>query len=119
LTELDEQAEKGLLPTKEELRVKIQKLTPRKEKAPKKVTSGKGKKAKKAKPELPPYEPPPDEQSKMDSVEDGLVALAKEIKETGVFKIVAQCDKGEKKRWLDLLLPLATFYNDLDRITGY
>jgi len=117
LKEVGEQAKKGKGPTVKELRIKIQKLTPRKPKAPKKVTSGKPKK-KNDKP--PPYEPSADEQARLDSVEDKAGELAVEItSEGGVFKIAAQLDNKTKHRLLKLLEPIVTFYNKIDRCTGY
>lgn len=118
LKKVGEQADKGVAPTIKELRIKVQKLTPRKKKAPKKVTSGKGKKGKQ-KPEPPPYEPSADEQSKMDVAEAALGEANEAIKSGGVFKIVGKCDNKEKRRWLSMIEPLVTMYNNLDKITGY
>src|SRR5438132_1800741 len=69
LKQLQDAADKGQLPTKDELRHKVQKLTPRKKKEPKRTTTGKVSK-RKSKPEPPPYEPSAEEQAKLDSVED-------------------------------------------------
>ncbi len=118
LREVGAQAEKGNAPTTKELRNKVQKLTPRKKKAPKKATSGKGKKGK-SKPEAPPYEPNAEEQSKLDAGEDALSAASDAIKSGGVFKIAAKLDNKEKRRWLALAEPIVVFYNALDRVTGY
>lgn len=135
LLELKEKAEKGSLPSKEELRIKVQKLTPKKKKTPKKVTSGKKGKTKKVKPEPPPYEPTKEEQSVLDSIEGQLIAVAQGFKQrvtrsdgattlsdgkprTAVY-VVLECDNKEKKRWLDLLWPLFNAYNTIDRCTGY
>lgn len=119
LEEVGKQAEKGEAPTVKELRFKIQKLTPRKKKAPKRVTSGKGKKAKKDKPEPPPYQPSDEEQSKLDAAEAAISEAADQIKSAGLFKLVAKLDNKEKKRWLEMTLPIVTFYNAVDGVTGY
>jgi hypothetical protein len=119
LKEVGAQAEKGNAPTTKELRFKVQKLTPRKKKAPKKVTSGKGKKGKKAKPEPPPYEPSADEASKLDVAESAINEAVDAIKSGGVFKIVGKCDNKEHKRWLEMVHPFVIFHKNLDAITGY
>jgi hypothetical protein len=103
------------LPVKE-VRDRVKKLLPKKEK---KVKADKPKKKKAPKPEPPPYEPTEEEQSKMDVAETALGEANDAIKSGGVFKIVGKCDNGEKKRWLKLLEPLKDFYYNLDRITGY
>jgi hypothetical protein len=118
LKEVGAQAEKGNAPTTKELRFKVQKLTPRKKKKAKQVTSGKGKKGKKAK-EVKPYEPTPDEQSQLDIAEEAISEANKAVKEGGVSKILFQVDNKEKHRWLKMLEPFVTFYNNLDRVTGY
>jgi hypothetical protein len=97
LKEVAKQAESGHAPTTREIAEKVRKLTPRKVKTPKRVTSGKGKK-KKAEPEPPPYEPSADEQSKLDFTEDKAKKLAQAIKDGGVFKIAAKLDNIEKRR---------------------
>jgi hypothetical protein len=115
LREVGKQAEKGLAPTVKDLRIKVQKLTPRKAK---RATSGKGKR-RKARPEPPPYEPPPHEQAKIDDAEDKAKELGEALKSGDVFKIVALCDNKEKQRWLDIFKPFVDFYNNLNWITGY
>jgi hypothetical protein len=117
LKEVGKQAEKGEAPTTKVLRLKVQKLTPKKRKAPKKATSGKSKK--KSKPEPPPYQPDADEQAHMDAAEEAIEAANESVKSGGVFKIVAKCDNKEKQRWVKMLEPFVTLYNNLDRITGY
>jgi len=120
LNEVSAQAEKGERPTVQELRFKIQKLTPKKRKTHKKVTSGKGKKGKKKdKPEPPPYQPSDEEQSKLDAGEETIQAAAEAIKSSGLFKIVGKLDNKEKKRWLDMTHPIVVFYNAVDGVTGY
>lgn len=116
---LDEVAAMEKPPSVKELRFKIQKLTPRKKKAPKRVTSGKGKKSKKEKPEPPPYVPSDEEQSKLDAAESAITEAAEQIKSAGLFKLVAKLDNKEKKRWLEMVLPVVTFYNAVDGVTGY
>ena len=114
----DVQARAAGNPTKDELRHKVQKLTPRKKKEPKRTTTGKVSK-RKSKPEPPPYEPSAEEQAKLDSVEDKALELADAIKSGGVFKIAAELDNKEKRRWIAMFEPFVMFYNNLDRLTGY
>jgi hypothetical protein len=119
LKEVGDQADKGHAPSVKDLRIKVQKLTPRKKKEPKRApTSGKSKK-RQPKPEPPPYEPTPDEQSKMDEAETKAMELSDSIRSGDVFKLVAKCDNGEKSRWLKIFEPFVTFYNTLERVTGY
>jgi hypothetical protein len=126
LKEVGAQAEKGKAPTVKELRHKVQKLTPRKVRKARKATSGHGKR--KAKPEPPPYEPTDEEQSILDSLEDQLSAVAKDFKqqvthrdgkERSALQLLLELDNKEKKRWLELLQPLVTAYNVVERCTGY
>jgi hypothetical protein len=119
LREVGAQAEKGQEPSVKELRIKVQKLTPRSRKAPKKITSGGKKKGKARQPELPPYEPTADEQSKLDEAEDALELAAEAIKTAKLYSIVAKLDNKEKKRWMEMSEPIVTFYNAVDRVRGY
>ena len=119
LKEVGAKASDGEAPSTKELRFKVQKLTPRKKKKAKRATSGKGSKKAKAQKELPPYVPTAEEQSKLDEADEALSAAVQSIKEGGVFKIVAKLDNKEKKRWTELALPIVTFYNSVDRVTGY
>lgn len=120
LEEVGEKADKGEAPSTKELRFKIQKLTPRKKKAPKKATSGKGgKKGKKAKPEPPPYQPDAEEQSKLDAAEEALSAAQDAVKSTKLWQLVSKLDNKEKKRWLEMARPVVDFFNAVDRVTGY
>jgi len=123
LEEVGAKAEKaragtGKAPTVAELREKIQKLTPRKKKTPKRVTSGRGKK-KKDKPEPPPYQPSDEEQAKLDQAEEALSVARDAIKSAKLYLIVGRLDNKEKKRWLEMALPIVDFYNAVDRVTGY
>jgi hypothetical protein len=106
-------------PTVAELRVKIQKLTPKKVKAPKKASSGKGKKGGKKAVEVPPYEPTAEEQSKLDEAEEAIEKAADSVKSAKLYQIVGRLDNKEKKRWLELTQPLVDFFNAVDRVTGY
>jgi hypothetical protein len=119
LEEVSAQAEKGERPTVQELRFKIQKLTPKKRKKPAKSTSGKHGKKKKDKPEPPPYQPSDEEQSQLDAGEEAIQAAAEAIKASGLFKIVGKLDNKEKKRWLEMVHPIVVFYNAVDEVTGY
>jgi hypothetical protein len=118
LKDVGKKAADGEAPTTKEIRFKVQKLTPRKKKKSKRVTSGKSKKVKKVK-ELPPYQPTADEQSKLDEAEEALSAAAQSIKEGKIFQIVAKLDNKEKKRWAEMAMPIVNFYNSVDRVTGY
>jgi hypothetical protein len=128
LSELEEQANKGELPTKEQLRIKVQKLTPKKKKPSKRITSGKGKK--KAKPEPPPYEPTPEQQSILDKLEFDLMDINGTLKtvvelayvhteKPTVVHLIASLDNREKRRWLAILQPVFAAYNLIERVTGY
>jgi hypothetical protein len=55
----------------------------------------------------------------MDAAENVATTLANALMAGGVFRIVAECDNGEKQRWLQMFQPFVDFYNNLDRITGY
>jgi hypothetical protein len=117
LKQVGEEAEKGNIPTTREVALKVRKLTPRKKKV-KKATSGKGKR--KVVRELPPYEPTAEEQSRLDQAEEALNEARQSIKsEGGIYKIVAKMDNKEKRRWTDLCIDIVTFYNAIDKITGY
>ena len=97
-----------------DVRQKVAKMLPKK---PQKATSGKGKR--KTRPEPPPYEPDAEEQAKLDSAEEKFNAAANAVKSTKLQLLVAKLDNTEKQRWLAMLEPLATFYNNLERNTGY
>jgi hypothetical protein len=116
LKEVGQEADMGNVPTIEELRHKVQKLIARRK--PKNASSGKDKK-RKATPEPPPYEPSPDEQSKMDAAEDAAATLGDALKSGDLYRIVAKCDNKEKQRWLAMFKPFVNFHSDLDRVTGY
>jgi hypothetical protein len=118
LKEVGAQADKGNAPTTKEIRFKVQKLTPRKKKTTK-VTSGKGKGKRKDKPEPPPYEPTADEQSKLDEAEAELEAAVECVKTAKLYSIVAKLTNKEKARWMDLVEPIVTFYNAVDKVRGY
>jgi len=118
LKEVGAQAEKGLAPTSKELAMKVSKLTPRKPKKPAKPASGKRGKAK-AKKELPAYKPTDEEQSCLDFAEEAIIEAAKAIKEGSVLKLVMKLDNKEKHRWLKFTESVVTFYNQVDRVTGY
>lgn len=117
LQEVGAQAEKGTAPSVMDLRVKVQKLTPRKKKAPKKVTSGKGKK--KAKPEPPPYEPSDEESSKLDAAEQAIGEAVDAIKSANLIYIVRKLDNKEKRRWLSMTEPIVVFNKAVYDVTGY
>jgi len=118
LNEVGEQAEKGKLPTTKELRDKITKHTVRKlKKGPKRATSGKGKKKGKQAVEAPPYKPTDAEQEKLDEAEIAMEEASKLIGK--MLPIVGRLTTKDKKRWLEMAEPFVTFYNALDRITGY
>jgi len=116
LKEVGEQVAKGKEITKNEIRTKVQKLTPRKR--AKRVTSGKGKKKSKEK-ELPPYVPTDEEQSKLDGAESLIGEASDTIKKDKLFSILGKLDNKEKRRWLTLMEPIVTLYNSVDRVTGY
>jgi hypothetical protein len=118
LKEIGAQADKGNAPTTKEVRFKVQKLTPRKKKPSKKSTSGKGKKGK-AKPEPPPYEPTSDEDAKLAFAEEAISGAVDAIKAGKLYHIVAKLTNKEKKRWMVLVEPIVTFYNLVDKVTGY
>jgi hypothetical protein len=115
LTEVSAQAEKGTAPTQKQLRDKISHLTPRKKKPSKRATSGKGKK-KPAK-EVKPYEPTDAEQEKMDEAEIALEEASKLVSK--LLPVVGRCDNKVKKGFLKAAEAIVTFYNALDKITGY
>lgn len=115
LVEAGEQAEKGKLTTLD-FRAKIAKSTPAKVKKPKKATSGKGKAKRKVK-EVPPYKPTAAEQEKLEEAEIAMEEASKLISK--LFPIVGKLDNAAKKRWLKLAEPFVTFYNAVDKITGY
>jgi hypothetical protein len=117
MKEVVEQIGKGKAVGIREIREKVQKLTPKKRKTPKRATSGKGKK--KEQKELPPYVPTDEEQSKLDSAEEAIGNAASEIKTSKLFAILGRLDNKEKRRWLTLMEPIAGLYNSLDRVTGY
>lgn len=117
LKEVAGQAEKGKAPTARELRFKVQKLTPKTRKTTK-VTSGKGK-TRKPIVEAPPYEPTADEQSKLDAAEEAMQETVNELKSSKLYQIVAKLDNKEKRRWLAMVEPIVTFYNAIDKVTGY
>jgi hypothetical protein len=128
LAEVGEKAEKAKAdtsgkvkaPTVAELRVKIQKLTPKKVKTPKKrTTSGKGKKGGKKTIEVPPYQPNDEEQAKLDQAEEALSTARDAIKSSKLYQIVGRLDNKEKKRWLEMAQPIVDFFNAVDYITGY
>jgi hypothetical protein len=122
LKEVGKQAEKENAPSVKALREKVRKLAPPNVKTPKH-----GKSKKKDVLERVSYEPDAEEQAKLDTAEEKAKELADLISagadETGrpgdVFKVVAQCDSKEKRRWLDFLHPIIQFYKMLDRVTGY
>lgn len=119
LKEVGKQAEKKQAPTVAELRLKIQKLTPRKKKTPKKATSGKGKKTGKKATEAPPYQPTDEEQAKLDQAEEALSTARDAVKSAKLYQIVARLDNKEKKRWLEMTETIHTFYLSIERVTGY
>jgi hypothetical protein len=116
LKEVGAQAEKGNEPSIKELRFKLAKLTPRRKKTTK-VTSGKGRK--KARPEPPPYEPTAEEESKLDQAEEAISEAVDAVRAAKLYQIVARLDNKEKKRWMDMVEPLVTFYNAVDKVRGY
>jgi ParB-like chromosome segregation protein Spo0J len=78
----------------------------------------KPKRKRKARPEPPAYEPPPDEQAKLDSLEHGLSKLSEFIDKSGVVNILLKLDRKERRRWLDvLLLGMFNFYKKVERYT--
>lgn len=119
LADLGKKAEKGEAPSTKEVRIKVMNSMPRKKKTTGKATSGKGKKKGKVKDPPPPYVPDAEEQSKMDSAEEAIVALAEQIKESKLFTIVGKMDYKEKQRWCDMVEPIVVFYNAVDRVKGY
>lgn len=113
LVEAGEQAEKGKF-TRDAFRAKIMASVPRKKATPKKATSGKGKKKVK---ETPPYKPTDAEQEKLD---EGFIATEEASKLISkLFPIVGRLSNTEKKRWIKITEPFVTFYNAVDRVTGY
>jgi len=118
LTKIGKEAEEGHQTSVKELRIKAWQIAPKKIKAPKRVTSGKGKK-RKARPEPPPYEPNAEEQSKLDQVEEAIKGAAAAVRSAKLQQLVAKLDNKEKQRWLDLTQPIVSFYNSLEKVTGY
>jgi hypothetical protein len=119
LKEVSEGAEKdGKAISTKIIREKVMKLTPRKVKKPKKITSGKGKKGGKKKELPPPYKPTEAEQAKLDEAEIALEESSKMIK-AGMYQLVSKLDNKEKLRWLKLTEPFVTFYNLVDKYRGY
>ena len=117
LTELKEQVDGGQpIPTRDEVRNKIMKLTPRKAKA-KKATSGKGK-SKAKEPEIV-YTPTADEQSALDVAEESIHEAVGAVKDGGVIKLTYKLPNKDKKRWLKALLPFYDWYKSLEHVTGY
>ncbi len=120
LKDLEKEADKkdGHLPTRDELRHKIQTLTPRKK--PKRATSGKGRKGKKSEPELPPYEPTDAERETLEEGELAVEETAKLLKPDGkLFKVLVRMDNKTKQRWLGKLDSIVLFFKDLTNNTGY
>jgi hypothetical protein len=120
LTDLGKEADKkdGHVPTRDELRIKIQKLTPRKRKPTQRVTSGKGKGKKVA--ELPPYEPTDTERELLEEGEMAVDETAKLLKPEGkLFKVLVQLDNKEKQRWLSKLDSIVLFFKGVQNKTGY
>jgi len=71
-----------------------------------------------AKRQPPPYEPTPNEQAKLDAMENKAKALAETIDTGGLLKVAAKLDAKEKQRWLDAIKPLPTFCRLLDKVTS-
>jgi hypothetical protein len=119
LEDLEKESEKkdGEIPTRDELRRKIQTLTPRKKK---RATSGKGKKKGKKAPDLPPYEPTDAEQELLEEGEMAIDETAKLLKPDGkLFKVLVRLDNKEKQRWLSKLDPIVLFFKGVQNTTGY
>jgi hypothetical protein len=114
LKQVGAKADKGEAPTTSELRAKLKELAPRK---PKRAVSGKAK-PRKGRPELPVYEPTPDEQQRLDDAELAIDEAAETLKSGKVFAVLARLSNKDKKRWLDKLHGFVVFYNNLDKATG-
>lgn len=128
LEDLEKEAEKkdGYIPTRDELRKKIEKLGPTKRKSSgrgirKRAISGRHSKKKGGKkaPELPPYTPTDAENEALQGAEIAIEETAKLLKLDGkVHKVVVQLDNKEKQRWLGMLDPIVLFYNSVNIKTG-
>lgn len=118
LKQVSDQADKGKLPTRDELRKKIVEFTPRKVKKPKKVTSGKKGKAKKGERKVvPAYKPSPEEENKLEEAWIATEEASKLVKK--LYPLVGRLGNKDKRRWLALTEPFVTFYNGIDKLVGY
>lgn len=108
----------GEIPTRDQLRFKVNQLAPADKKT--RVTSGKrGKKTRKKEPELPPYEPTQAEQELMDEASMAIEETAKLLKpDNKLFKALVQMDTKTKQEWLGMLDPIVLWYKALDIRTG-
>jgi hypothetical protein len=113
LTDVSSDLKKGKTISTMALREKIVNLKPKK--APKRATSGKGKKGK-AKPVAPPYKPTEAEENKLEEAWIATEEASKLVSK--LYSLVGRLSNKDKKRWLNLTEPFVTFYNGIDRITG-
>lgn len=122
LKDLEKESNKkdGAVPTRDQLRIKVQHSMPRKRKSKGKATSGKHGKGKKKTVELPPYQPTEAEQEKLDEAFMAIEETAKLLNPDGkVFKVVIQLDNKDKQRWLSKLDPIVLFFKGVTDKTGY
>jgi hypothetical protein len=123
LEDLEKESEKkdGYVPTRDELRIKVQSSLPRKNKGKGKPTSGKGRGKGAKKPvELPPYEMTDAEEQLLEEAEMAIEETAKLLKPDGkVEKILKQLDNKTKQRWLSKLDGIVLFFKNVQNATGY